>query len=322
VISVLLPFREAVATIDEAIASVLADLGEGDELLAIDDRSTDGSSTVVRKHAASDRRVVLVTSEGAGIVAALTTGLAASRGDLVARMDADDISLPGRFHASRALLESDASLGVVATRIETIGGEGLASYVAWQNSTVTPDEHAAAIFVESPVCHPTVTMRRSALVACDGYHESPWAEDWDLWLRMIDRGFGIAKVPQVLLRWRRHPGALTVTDPRYSPERMREARARYLARRLGDRPFAIWGAGKTGRRLARALETHHTRPRLFVDIDARKKNARGLEVVPPDALAPDLFVVVAVGAPGARDVVRARLASLGRCEGVGFICAA
>jgi glycosyltransferase involved in cell wall biosynthesis len=318
VISVLLPFRNAAATIEEAAASILADMDDDDELVAIDDGSIDGS----RDRLPRDRRIVLVTTNGEGIVPALSAGVAASRGELLARMDADDVSLRGRLSASRALLDSDPSLGVVATRIATIDGEGLASYVAWQNGIVTPREHANAIFVESPICHPSTTIRRSALEACGGFRDPEWAEDWDLWLRMIDHGFGIAKVPEVLFCWRRHRAALTVTDPRYSEQRMRECRAHYLARRLGDRPFAIWGAGQTGRRLARALEAHAKRPLFFIDIDPKKQKARDLDVIRPEALERDLFVVVAVGAPGARDIVRGRLSSAGLVEGRDFLACA
>lgn len=316
-----MPFRNAAATIEEAATSVLADLDEGDELVAIDDGSTDGG----RDRLPRDRRVVVVNGGGNGIVPALSAGITASRGDLLARMDADDVSLPGRFAASRALLDSDPSLGVVATCIETIGGEGLASYVAWQNAVVSKDDHANAILVESPICHPSVIMRRDALDAAGGYHDPPWPEDWDLWLRIGLRGFAIAKVPRVLFRWRRHDASLTVTDARYSEDRMRECRAHYLARRLddlGERSFAIWGAGQTGRRLARELEKHGKRPRLFVDIDPKKQRARDLAVIRPEALERDLFVVVAVGAPGARDIVRGRLLRRGSREGSDFICAA
>jgi FlaA1/EpsC-like NDP-sugar epimerase len=100
-------------------------------------------------------------------------------------------------------------------------------------------------------------------------------------------------------------------------------RARYLAPRLRE-PVWIWGAGKTGRRLARALEAQGVRPRAFIDIDPRKigKHARGAPIVAPDALARELgTVVVAVGDRGARDVVRARLLARGFHEGAEFVCA-
>ncbi len=335
-ISVLLPYRDAAPTIDEALGSVLADLDAGDEVVAIDDRSRDGSARIVAEHAARDRRVVPIASPGEGIVPALAAGLAASRGDLVARMDADDVSLPGRFAASAALLAGDPSLGVVATQVEPFvdlegaaPSEGIARYVGWQNDVVTKEQHANAIFVESPLCHPSVTMRRAALLAAGAFHDPPWPEDWDLWLRMHEAGFGMAKVPRVLFRWRRHAGTLTVNDPRYSEARLLHARAHYLAKHLerAARPFAVWGAGRTGRRLARALEAHDAWPSFFVDIDPRKRVAREAPVLAPaEGLArvasERALLVVAVGAPGARDVVRARLAAAGLMEGADFVCAA
>jgi glycosyltransferase involved in cell wall biosynthesis len=311
VISVLLPYRDAAATLAEAASSILADMGPDDELVAIDDGSRDASTALVPR----DRRVVHVTAGGVGIARALALGLDAARGELIARMDADDISLAGRLAAERALLDGDASLGAVGCRIELFGHEsdGMSRYVAWQNALVTPEEHAANMFVESPLCHPSTLIRRAALDAAGGFRDPPWPEDWDLWLRLHRAGFGLAKVPTVLLRWRRTPDALTARDPRCAPERLVLARATYLADALGERAFAVWGAGDTGKRLARALEPHGKRPEFFLDIDPKKSVARGARVLgAEDGMArahrDGLVVLVAVGAPGARDTVRARLA--------------
>lgn len=330
-LSVLLPYRDVVTTVGGALSSVLEDLEAGDEVIAIDDGSCDGSAEVVRRIA--DRRIVHLATRGLGIVGALGRGLAVARGELVARMDGDDVSLPGRFAASRALLATDPSLGVVAVAAEPFGdvGPGLARYVAWQNGVVTADEHARAIFVESPLCHPATTLRRAALEAVGGYRESAWAEDYDLWLRLHAAGFGLAKVPRVLFRWRIHAASLTWTDPRYDPHQHRAARAFYLAQWLEKRlrhetvhSFGIWGAGQTGKRLARALEAVGTRPAFFVDIDPKKVGgtARGQPIVSADVGIGRGFLVVAVGAQGARDIVRARLGGRGLVEGRDYLCAA
>lgn len=337
-ISVLLPYRDVAATLLEAIESVLTDLGAADELVAIDDGSRDGSSEIARSVAARDARVLLLESGGsaskpAGIAAALAGGLLASRGDLVARMDGDDVSLPGRFAAQRALLESDETLGAVGVQVELFPapGPGMLRYVAWQSSLVSRDDHARAIFCESPLCHPSTMMRRAALLAVGGYRNDRSAEDYDLWLRLDAAGYGLAKVPRVLFRWRMRPGSLTWTDARYSPARLLETRAAHLARRLAERerPFAIWGAGQTGRRLARALEPHEQRPVAFFDIDPRKigRSARGVAIASAAegiarAVAAELLVVIAVGARGARDIVRDRLAGAGLVEGAAYIAAA
>lgn len=335
-ISVLMPYRDAGVTIDDAVASTLADLGPCDELVAIDDRSGDDGPDRVAEWARRDPRVVALGSpsggsEGGGIASALARGLDRASHALVGRMDADDVTLPGRFAAQRAALEQDPSLAVVGTQVELFPSvtPGMDAYVRWQNALVTPEDHARAVHVESPLCHPTAVLRRAALDAVGGWRDAPWPEDWDLWLRLHHGGHRIAKVPRVLLRWRRHEGATTLRDPRCAPERLRRARARYLAPLLRARPFAIWGAGQTGRRLARALASEGVRPRFFVDIDPRKIGRRAQEapILAAEgaiavARAEDVLLVVAVGDRGARDVVRGRLAGHGLVEGDAFVCAA
>jgi glycosyltransferase involved in cell wall biosynthesis len=329
-ISVLLPCRNASVTLAEAVSSALADMDPDDELVLVDDGSTDGSDAVAAAIARADRRVRVVRGPGRGIAAALTAGLAACSGAWIARMDADDVTLPGRLAAERALLEGDPTLGVVGTQVEPFGApaEGMLRYAAWQNALVTPADHARAIFVESPICHPSAMIRRAALDAIGGYREGAFPEDYDLWLRLAAAGWRLAKVPRVLLRWRIHGGNATFTDPRFSLAAFRALRAAHLARRL-ERPFAVWGAGPAGRRLARELELHGAAPRFFLDIDPRKigRIARGVAILGVDAglaraRAEGIFLVVAVAARGARDLVRARLVEHGLVEVTDFLCAA
>jgi hypothetical protein len=169
-------------------------------------------------------------------------------------------------------------------------------------------------------------IRRSALVEAGGYRAVPWAEDYDLWLRIHARGHRLAKVPFVGLRWRQHPARATVVDARYSLAQFDAAKGHYLAprlRRMG-RPICVWGAGKTGKRIGRALDRCGAPPELYVDIDPRKigRIARGAPIVGPPALRRGSHsVVVAVGARGARQVVRDWLAAEGFVDGVDYVCA-
>ena len=328
-VSVVMPFRDAAATVEEAAASILGQEGVALELIAVDDGSRDDGAERLGAMATSDPRLRLVRADGPGIARALARGLAVARGEVVARMDADDVALPGRLARQSEALAADARLGVVGTRVETLGpcGEGMRLYVAWQNTLVTAEDHARDLFIESPLCHPSVAMRRDALEAVGGWQDPPWPEDYDLWLRFDAAGWRMAKVPEVLLRWRQRQGSLTWTDARYSEARLREARAFYLAPRLAQRgkPLAVWGAGPTGKRLARSLEAHGIHASRFVDIDPRKVGgiARGVAIVPPEALRPgEETLVIAVGARGARDQVRAYLVERGFVEGADFICAA
>ncbi len=320
-VSVLLPYRDAAATVGAAIASVLAE-GVVAEVIAVDDGSSDGGLRL------RDPRIIHVRTPGLGVAGALRVALEHARHELVARMDADDVSVPDRIASEAELLASDPSLAVAACQCEPFGDvtDGMRAYVAWQNGIVTPEEHARAVFVEAPVCHPSVTMRRASVLAVGGFRDVPWAEDYDLWLRLDAAGHRMAKVPRVLFRWRQHASSATRRDVRCSVTRMRAGRAEFLAPRLRlmKRPIAIWGAGPTGKRLARELELHGVFASQFIDIDPKKigRTRRGVPVVGAEGLPRDHTVVIAVGARGARDLVRDELVARGLVEGRDFLAAA
>ena len=325
-ISVLLPFRDAAATIEAALQGLVACSDPSLEVLAVDDGSTDGGAQRVRAWAEREPRVRLLRNVGSGLVAALQHGLSAARGALVARMDADDLSHPERLDRQRAALLAEPELSLVGSRVRAFAddgdvGEGLRRYVDWQNTLLTAHDHRRELFVESPLCHPSIMVRREALAAVGGYQESAGPEDYELFMRLDQAGYRLAKLPEVLLSWRHRAGRATFSDPRYSLPRMRQAKAPFLAHRLAQVPKqrkVLWGAGPTGKRLARELALHGFEVDCFVDIDPRKLGAhsRGRSIMPPDGLDPRSDVVVAaVGARGARELIRPDLLARGFVEG-------
>ncbi|HEX6243536.1 MAG TPA: glycosyltransferase [Polyangiales bacterium] len=332
-ISVLLPFREAASTIDAALAGLLAHTDAALEVLAIDDGSTDGGPTRVRAWAARDGRVRLVRAHGRGLAAALQLGLVEARGALIARMDADDLSHPERLVRQRAFLLERPEVSVVGARVRAFCdegdvGAGLLRYVAWQNGLISPHDHRRELFVESPLCHPSIMLRRDALCAVGGYQAHDGPEDYDLFLRLDQAGHRLAKLPEELLAWRHRAGRATFSDPRYSLARMRAAKAPFLAARVAASDRArrvLWGAGPTGRRLARELRAHGLSVHAFVDIDPRKigRVAQGVPIVAQTELSVGRdFVIGAVGAEGARSLIRAVLLDRRFIEGEDCLFAA
>jgi glycosyltransferase involved in cell wall biosynthesis len=326
-LAVLLPFRDVSRWLDEAIASVRAE-PEIDALVLVDDGSVDASSEIAQEHARADRRIELIRTEGVGLPRALEVGRARAAARYVARMDGDDVSVPGRIAAQAAYLDEHPDVAAVGAQVEAFPdvAEGLARYVAWQNAILEPEAHRSELFVEAPLCHPSVTLRASALEAVGGYRDGPFPEDYELWLRLDAAGHSLAKLDRVLLRWRHREGRLTFQDPRYGLAAHRDLKARYLARELARHPaFVIWGAGPTGKRLARSLEREGARPAFFIDIDPAKigRSRRGAPVRDAASLeaAPRPFVVVAVGARGARDLVCAELRARGLLPGRDYLAA-
>jgi glycosyltransferase involved in cell wall biosynthesis len=331
-VSVLLPVRDAEATLGACLDSLLGQtLGEI-EVLAVDDGSSDGSGEQLRAVASRDPRVVRLESPRPGLVAALNRALLQARAPLVARMDADDVAAPQRLLAQAARLRSDAAVDVLGSAVELVEdpalpAPGMRAYVAWQNSLLDHEAMARELFVESPLVHPSVMMRTATLRALGGYRELPGPEDYELWLRAHGRGLRFAKLGDVLLRWRDSPGRLTRTDPRYAPERFRELKLAALEEGLlqGGRDVVVWGAGPIGKAWARALGRIGHRVLAFVEVDGRKIGRRihGAPVLPvQEAGLRGPLHLGAVGQKGARGRIREAALRLGLEDGRDFVAVA
>jgi len=329
-VSVLLPVRDAAPTLDAALESVLGQTRPDLELVAVDDGSDDGSGQRLEAWARRDPRVRVLRRPPRGLVPALHEGLGHCRAPLVARMDADDLCHPERLEVQLAFLDAHPRVGAVGSLVAgaTIEGQplarGMTRYLEWSNQLCAPEEIARERFIESPLVHPSVVLRRSLLEET-GYREGPFPEDYDLWLRLVARGVPLAKVPRVLLTWREHPARATRRDPRYASRNHRALKIEALLAGPLARPVPIvfWGAGLEGKPLLRALRGRGCDVRAVIDIDPRKIGNRvhDTPVVPQAALPgllerhPGALVLVAVGVPEARPGIRVDLEALGLREG-------
>jgi glycosyltransferase involved in cell wall biosynthesis len=116
-ISVLLPFRDAAASLPECLASISAQTWRDFEILCVDDGSTDGGASAIACQAEREPRIRLLRSPGHGLVAALNFGLHQARAPLIARMDADDLMHPRRLALQRTAMLADAGLTVLGSRV-------------------------------------------------------------------------------------------------------------------------------------------------------------------------------------------------------------
>lgn len=323
-ISIILPFHNAANTLARAVESLRAQTEPDWELLAVDDGSTDGSPQVLADFAAADRRIRLLSPGRVGIVAALQHGCAEATAPLLARMDADDVADPARLAKQRAYLAAHPHIALCGTGVQAGGPVrvGRARYLAWLNALQSPEAIAREIFVECPVAHPTFLLRREFFEAAGGYQDHDWPEDYDLVLRLWQAGHAIGTLPEILLTWTEHPGRLSMNDPRYSPDAFRACKRHYLRATVLSRfpRFHQWGAGEIGKPWLR--EWGDTPPEAVVDIRPSKlgKTIHGVPVIPAESLPPpgETFIVIAVGTPGARDIIRAWLHPRGYREGRDF----
>ena len=346
-VTVLLPVRNAVTTLARAVASVQAQTRTDWEMVVVDDGSTDGTREWLRGAAAREPRLRLIEQPALGLVAALNAGWAAARGRFIARMDADDECHPERLAAQVAWLEAHPAVGLVACLVgyggDRAANAGYALHVDWINSLVTPEEIALNRFVESPLAHPSVMFLRELLERHGGYRDGDFPEDYELWLRWVEAGIVMAKVPRELLTWHDAPGRLSRTERRYDAEAFFRVKAAYVVREVGriaggrrvrtarpeDSPYLeiwIWGAGRPTRKRAALLAAHGVKIAGYVDIDPRKagNTVGGVPVIGPEGLPPPgrVFVLGYVSKRGARETTRAALTTRGYVEGRDFMMCA
>lgn len=329
-ISVILPFYNASATLEEALESVADQQFRDYEVIAVDDGSEDGGAALVEHHARRDRRIRLLRPGRRGLVSALNLGLKSASAPLIARMDADDRMHPERLATQHRHMAEHPELTLAGTRVRLFPDadiqSGFRAYMAWQERCLRPEDIAEEIYVESPIVHPSMIYRRQAVLALGGYREGMFPEDYDLVLRLHHTGHRMAKLDRVLLEWRESEHRLSRTDPRCSRTAFDRLRATFLRRdpRLRGRHLAIWGAGRKTRRRVQLLLDYGHRPVAWIDIDPRKVGNRlnGVPVVDPEWLMgrrPRPFVLSYVANHGARDLIAWQLEAMGYRRGHDYL---
>ena len=203
-LSVILPARNAEGTVEQAVRSTLRAMPRDAELVVLNDRSSDRTGEVLG--AIDDRRLRVIEGPGEGVGAALTMLLEKTDSRWVARMDADDITLPWRFADARRALRAGADL-VFAPTIELRGRIPVPSVPL----SIRPDAFGLHLLLTNPVSHPTLVARRAALDEVGGYRNVP-SEDYDLWLRCAAAGQTLRRVWRWGLIYRIHPGQVTASD--------------------------------------------------------------------------------------------------------------
>jgi glycosyltransferase involved in cell wall biosynthesis len=329
-VSIVLPARNAAHTLPACLRSIGRQTFTSWECLVIDDGSTDATARMASEAARSDDRFRIISTPPRGIVSALNEGRRTARAPLIARMDADDVMHRDRMAFQVRALEAEESLSAVGCHVRIFPRAAMSprlrEYEEWLNGLRTADEIRRDAFVECPVAHPSLLMRRE--MAALGYRECAWPEDYDLILRALGDGMRIGAVPRRLLSWRDRPDRLSRRDPRYSLAQFTACKAHYLASGFlrGHDEYVLWGYGGTGRALRRALAAHGRTPVRIVEVKRTRLGQRiyGALVIPPEALreTPRLPIVVSVARPQPRAEIRGALASMGFVEGRDFVCAA
>lgn len=208
-VTVLMPVYNGGRYLREAITSILAQSFADFELLIIDDGSTDDSVAIIKSFSEPKIRLVL-NEQNIGVARTLNKGIDLAKGEFIARMDADDISLPLRLEKQLEFLLNHPEINVVATKVRLIDADGRDSGI-WPEdfSTSTCSEIIRCLPHSNCIAHPSVMMRVDEIRQYRYWEKQTPAQDYNLWLRMASANVGISKLDNVLLKHRRHAHSVT-----------------------------------------------------------------------------------------------------------------
>lgn len=207
-VSVILPVYNAERYVSAAIESILRQTLTDFELLLINDASTDSSRAILESYAAQDKRIRLIDNpHNLGLTATLNKAIDLCQGQYIARMDADDISLPERFAFQVNFLDKNLNIDFCGTWAAIIDSKGRLTGEQWV-MRLTPELICARMYFHNCFVHASVMMRRCC--AQEKYDPAyNFIEDFELWLRLIKK-YRAALIPRVLLHYRTHQSNITV----------------------------------------------------------------------------------------------------------------
>lgn len=208
--SVVMPAFNAEATIDEAIASVIAQTWTAWELVIVDDGSTDGTRAAAESWAAADTRLTVIHQQNAGPAAARSAGVEAGSAPLLLRLDADDILLPHCLATYARFIEQDGTHDIYSCNGEVFDESGARRrYYGSERFQSTTELALDEMLVANLILGPAAVCTREIYLRTGGMRPGVYVEDYDFWLRALAAGGRHAYLPEVLVRYRRHRGQMT-----------------------------------------------------------------------------------------------------------------
>ena len=266
---------------------VLHEVDQDYKIVVCNDGSTDNTSEILAEYSKEFPLVVIEHSINRGLgessrdlfERAVEIG---NDGDIIIRMDSDDVMKPSRIREQVKFLKDNSDIGLIGSKVtyvveknSLIDGRGYASYVEWLNGIVSCKEIEINQFEESPFAHPSVAFRKSLVDKYGGYKEGDFPEDYELWLRWLSKGVKMQKLQSNLLDWYDSKNRLSRQDKRYSRNAFQYVKAIYLSLWLKKEKFSCkkvsaWGAGKVARKQIRHLLNQEIKISRFYEVDPKK----------------------------------------------------
>ena len=318
-ISILMPVKNAAPFLAACLDSIIKQTCKSWELVVVDDHSDDDSLAILQDYERRDHRIKVLINEGKGIINALRRAYDHSTGEILTRMDADDIMAPNKLMILKQNLLS-AGLGHLAVGgvkyfSEEPLGSGYKRYETWLNRLTLSGDNFSELYRECVIPSPCWMIHKEDLEYAGAFDDDRYPEDYDLAFRMYQSNLDVIPCDKILHHWRDHPARSSRNDKNYLDNRFLQLKCHhFMLHDYEDRTLVVWGAGKKGKLIVQHLKRHQ--PDLYWITDNEKKVGKdiyGVTLNNPEVLV-ELFlpqVIVAIANPQEQKVVEDRLFDMG-----------
>ncbi len=258
-VSIIIPFKNPGKYFKPCLESIKNQSYQHFEVLMIDDHSDKEDVEVAKMAQMKDERFQLHRSNGLGIISALQTGLDLAKGDLISRMDADDLMTKDKIELMHSALQKLNQKSVCTAFVSYFSSEkeiqdGFKKYENWLNKLTAEESNFTQIYKECTIPSPCWMAKKIDIENIGGFKSLSYPEDYDLAFKMFYSKFKIVSVKKVLHYWRDHPNRISRTSETYKMENFTPLKIKYLLENEIKREQVIlWGAGKKGKRIAKQL---------------------------------------------------------------------
>jgi len=258
-ISILMPVYNAGKFLDECLTSISQQQFQHWELIAVDDGSTDDSQSILKQWSKKEARIQVFSQQKTGIIAALRLAYQQSKGELITRMDADDLMPLDKLvllYEAWQKQPDQLAIGKVSYFSEGALGDGYKRYAAWLNENLQLANPFAQIYRECIIPSCAWLIGRAVFENCGGLESDRYPEDYDLCFRMYENKLQLNVIPNVVHHWRDHPARSSRNDPNYLDNRFLALKLDYflnLELSKSDEHLVLLGAGKKGKWIAQQL---------------------------------------------------------------------
>jgi glycosyltransferase involved in cell wall biosynthesis len=258
-VSIITPFKNTTAYLDEMLTSVLNQTYQNWELLIVDDHSTDNSFELVNSYTASDSRIKLYTNPQSGIITALREAYLRSTGVFITRMDSDDIMSSNKLESMVKDLQcsgtGNVALGLVKYFSADGIGAGFQNYENWLNDLTKSGKNYQDLYKECVIPSPCWMVYREDFEKVGGFTSDQYPEDYDLVFRFFSNGLNCIPSQNILHHWRDYSTRASRTDKNYADNTFMDLKLDYFLKlhRIESKPLVVWGAGAKGKTIAKVL---------------------------------------------------------------------